>query len=82
MFTWMATIFIIRSEERPVGFKRNLPFNEFCRCRTAVVCPIIDVIGDNDFGYLTGSDMTWVCSFNEEFDQMNFSLFRVDSIGA
>jgi hypothetical protein len=28
--------------------------------RTAVVCPIIDVINDNDFAYLTGSDMTWV----------------------
>ncbi|UJR16353.1 hypothetical protein I4U23_003257 [Adineta vaga] len=27
--------------------------------RTAVVCPIIDVISDNDFAYLTGSDMTW-----------------------
>ncbi|CAF0923218.1 unnamed protein product [Rotaria sordida] len=27
--------------------------------RTAVVCPIIDVINDNDFSYLTGSDMTW-----------------------
>ncbi|CAF4005246.1 unnamed protein product, partial [Rotaria sordida] len=26
---------------------------------TAVVCPIIDVINDNDFSYLTGSDMTW-----------------------
>jgi len=28
--------------------------------RTAVICPIIDVISDNDFAYLTGSDMTWV----------------------
>ncbi|CAF4750698.1 unnamed protein product, partial [Rotaria magnacalcarata] len=27
--------------------------------RTAVVCPIIDVINDTDFAYLTGSDMTW-----------------------
>ncbi|CAF1070828.1 unnamed protein product [Adineta ricciae] len=27
--------------------------------RTAVVCPIIDVINDDDFAYLTGSDMTW-----------------------
>ncbi|CAF1312864.1 unnamed protein product, partial [Didymodactylos carnosus] len=26
---------------------------------TAVVCPIIDVINDDDFAYLTGSDMTW-----------------------
>lgn len=31
-------------------------------CRTAVVCPIIDVINDDDFAYLTGSDMTWVTS--------------------
>ncbi|CAF4311465.1 unnamed protein product [Rotaria sp. Silwood2] len=27
--------------------------------RTSVVCPIIDVINDDDFAYLTGSDMTW-----------------------
>ncbi|CAF4535561.1 unnamed protein product [Rotaria sp. Silwood1] len=27
--------------------------------RSAVVCPIIDVINDDDFAYLTGSDMTW-----------------------
>ncbi|CAF3234239.1 unnamed protein product [Rotaria socialis] len=32
---------------------------EIKKDRTAVVCPIIDVINDDDFAYLTGSDMTW-----------------------
>ena len=27
--------------------------------RTSVVCPIIDVISDETFEYITGSDMTW-----------------------
>lgn len=27
--------------------------------RKAAVCPIIDVIDDNSFAYITGSDMTW-----------------------
>lgn len=35
--------------------------NRLVLFRSAVVCPIIDVISDNDFAYLTGSDMTWVC---------------------
>lgn len=32
---------------------------EIHKDRTAVVCPIIDVIGDDSFEYITGSDMTW-----------------------
>ena len=28
-------------------------------CRKAAVCPIIDVIDDNSFAYISGSDMTW-----------------------
>lgn len=27
--------------------------------RTTVVCPIIDVISDDNFEYITASDMTW-----------------------
>jgi len=33
--------------------------NEIHKDRTAVVCPIIDVISDDTFEYITGSDMTW-----------------------
>ncbi|ESO82204.1 hypothetical protein LOTGIDRAFT_207460 [Lottia gigantea] len=33
--------------------------NEIYKDRTSVVCPIIDVISDDTFEYITGSDMTW-----------------------
>lgn len=32
---------------------------EIKKDRTSVVCPIIDVISDETFEYITGSDMTW-----------------------
>ncbi|KAJ8314117.1 hypothetical protein KUTeg_008678 [Tegillarca granosa] len=32
---------------------------EIKKDKTAVVCPIIDVISDDTFEYITGSDMTW-----------------------
>ena len=32
---------------------------EIARNRKAVVCPIIDVISDDTFEYVTASDMTW-----------------------
>ena len=32
---------------------------EIARNRRAVVCPIIDVISDETFEYVTASDMTW-----------------------
>ncbi|KAI0227459.1 Polypeptide N-acetylgalactosaminyltransferase 13 [Lamellibrachia satsuma] len=32
---------------------------EIHKDRSAVVCPIIDVISDDTFEYITGSDMTW-----------------------
>ena len=36
-----------------------IPFFIFHICRKAAVCPIIDVIDDNSFAYISGSDMTW-----------------------
>ena len=32
---------------------------ELAEDRKSVVCPIIDVISDNNFEYVTASDMTW-----------------------
>ncbi|XP_012944657.1 polypeptide N-acetylgalactosaminyltransferase 1 isoform X2 [Aplysia californica] len=41
--------------------------------RTSVVCPIIDVISDDTFEYITGSDMTWG-GFNWK---LNFRWYQV-----
>ena len=34
-------------------------FDFFLLFRATVICPIIDVISDDTFEYITGSDMTW-----------------------
>ncbi|CAG0917356.1 unnamed protein product [Notodromas monacha] len=47
--------------------------DEVARDRKTVVCPIIDVISDNTFEYVTASDMTWG-GFNWK---MNFRWYRV-----
>ena len=52
----------------------------FLSSRTAVVCPIIDVINDDDFAYLTGSDMTWVRRRNSSGTKI-IDDFRAVSIG-
>ena len=41
--------------------------------RSTVICPIIDVISDDTFEYITGSDMTWG-GFNWK---MNFRWYSV-----
>lgn len=41
--------------------------------RTRVVCPIIDVISDDNFEYIPASDMTWG-GFNW---RLNFRWYRV-----
>jgi polypeptide N-acetylgalactosaminyltransferase len=41
--------------------------------RTRVVCPIIDVISDDNFEYIPASDMTWG-GFNWK---LNFRWYRV-----
>lgn len=33
--------------------------HEIATDKKSVVCPIIDVISDNNFEYVTASDMTW-----------------------
>lgn len=40
-------------------FRLNAMSLECNSYRTSVVCPIIDVISDESFEYITGSDMTW-----------------------
>ncbi|CAG0889314.1 unnamed protein product [Darwinula stevensoni] len=47
--------------------------DEIVRDRKTVVCPIIDVISDNTFEYVTASDMTWG-GFNWK---LNFRWYRV-----
>lgn len=47
--------------------------NEIALNRKAVVCPIIDVISDDTFEYVTASDMTWG-GFNWK---LNFRWYRV-----
>ncbi|CAB4057330.1 GALNT [Lepeophtheirus salmonis] len=47
--------------------------SEIANNRKAVVCPIIDVISDDTFEYITASDMTWG-GFNWK---LNFRWYRV-----
>ncbi|KAH9508567.1 Polypeptide N-acetylgalactosaminyltransferase 13 [Bulinus truncatus] len=47
--------------------------SEIYNDRTSVVCPIIDVISDDTFEYITGSDMTWG-GFNWK---LNFRWYQV-----
>ena len=46
---------------------------EIAKNRKAVVCPVIDVISDETFEYITASDMTWG-GFNWK---LNFRWYRV-----
>jgi len=46
---------------------------EIAKNRKAVVCPVIDVISDESFEYITASDMTWG-GFNWK---LNFRWYRV-----
>jgi hypothetical protein len=46
------------------------------KIRKAVVCPVIDVISDETFEYITASDMTWG-GFNWK---LNFRLVLLDPI--
>ena len=56
---WLQYLLYEVKKDRYVSLGIKLE-NIFSFRRTAVVCPIIYVISDNDFAYLTGSDMTWV----------------------
>jgi len=47
--------------------------SEIAKNRKAVVCPVIDVISDETFEYITASDMTWG-GFNWK---LNFRWYRV-----
>lgn len=47
--------------------------SEIAKNRKAVVCPVIDVISDESFEYITASDMTWG-GFNWK---LNFRWYRV-----
>lgn len=47
--------------------------SEIAKNRKAVVCPVIDVISDDSFEYITASDMTWG-GFNWK---LNFRWYRV-----
>ena len=54
----LKTVLLLFLFNSQVFLHQDLYQTLFC-FRTSVACPIIDVISDDTFEYITGSDMTW-----------------------